>query len=51
MAQNINSEDAKKLVERWLKGDDTLNIAERVFVIEKMVKRLLLNERLNKIKK
>lgn len=39
--KEISNEDAMKLVERWLKGDDTLNLAERVFVLEKMVKRLL----------
>jgi hypothetical protein len=38
----ISNEDAKKLTERWLKKDETLTLAERVFVLEKMVKRLLL---------
>jgi len=51
MKENITNDEARELVDRWLKRDEKLNIAERVFVLEKMVRRLLLNERLNKIKK
>jgi len=51
MAHKISNDEAKELKERWLRNDETLDLSERVFVLEKMVKRLLLNERLNKIKK
>jgi hypothetical protein len=44
----ISSDEASKLKERWLKGDEGLTLAERVFVLEKMVRRLLVNESINK---
>lgn len=36
----ITQEEGKVLMERWLRGDDTLTLQERVYVLEKMVKRL-----------
>jgi hypothetical protein len=44
----ISNGEAKKLVERWLRVDKDLTLAERVFVLENMMTRTLL---LQKIKK
>jgi hypothetical protein len=37
----ISNEEARVLKERWLKNDATLTMEERVFVLEKMVRRLM----------
>ena len=44
MTKVLEKEDVAKLVARWRAGDKGLEINERVFVLEKMV-RMLLRER------
>jgi hypothetical protein len=49
--KKITTEEAKVIVEHWLRGDENLTLSERVFVLEKMVRRLLTNELVQKRKK
>lgn len=44
----ISNDEARALKDRWLRNDESLTMAERVFVLEKMMRRMLL---LQKIKK
>jgi hypothetical protein len=42
------NEKMKKLTDRWLRSDDTLTLEERVVVLEKMMKRMLLIQKYKK---
>lgn len=46
----IRPEKAKELVERWLRNDKTLTLPERVLVLEKMLKHLLVKDKEKKTK-
>ena len=41
MARELDEKETKILIERWLLDDKRLHLNERVYVLEKMVRKLL----------
>jgi hypothetical protein len=46
----VGNDDARELKERWFRNDESLTLAERVFILEKMVRRLLFMQKTKKDK-
>lgn len=41
MARELDEKEVKILMDRWIAGDKTLRINERVFVLDKLMRQLL----------
>jgi len=44
MAREIDKKEIKILMDRWMADDKTLVLNERVFILEKLMRRLLKDE-------